>query len=531
MFRFHSLVALLLFSLPLARADESAGKKIVLIAGGPSHGFGAHDHQAGCMLLAAALNDNVPAVKAQVITGGWPKDPAVLEDAACIVMYGDGGGGHMVNRNLDQMEKLAKKGTGIVCIHYAVEVPKGKSGDYFVDWIGGYFETFWSVNPHWTAAFKELPKHAVTRGVKPFAINDEWYYHMRFRKDMEGVTPILSSVPPEDTRKRGDGPHSGNPHVRARSGMAEHVAWATERPDGGRGFGFTGGHVHWNWGHDDFRKLVLNAIVWCAKADVPENGVPSKSLSVDDLMQNPDEKIPGNFNKENIQKMIAGWQKASAVSVSAARAEEDGFKPLFDGKSLEGWDGNPKLWSVKDGAIVGQTTKENPTRGNTFLIWKGGDVGDFELRFSYRIKGGNSGVQYRSKEVRKWVVGGYQADFEAGKTFSGILYDEAGVAGGRGIMAARGEKVVWDESGKKNVVGSTGKSDEIQAAIKNEDWNEYTVIAKGNELTHAINGRTTVEVTDNSSKALKSGILALQLHAGPPMTVEFKNIRLKATKD
>jgi hypothetical protein len=212
---------------------------------------------------------------------------------------------------------------------------------------------------------------------------------------------------------------------------------------------------------------------------------------------------------------------------AAARADEEGFKPLFDGKSLEGWDGNPKFWSVKEGAIVGQTTRDNPTRGNTFLIWKGGDVGDFELRFTYRIKGGNSGVQYRSKEVGKWVVGGYQGDFEAGKTFSGILYDEAGVAGGRGIMAARGEKVVWDENNKKQVVGSTGNSAEIQAAIKSEDWNDYTIVAKGNELKHVINGRTTVEVTDKSPKALKSGILALQLHAGPPMTVEFKNIRIK----
>jgi type 1 glutamine amidotransferase len=311
MLRAFTLAAVVLFGVNLACAEEAARKKIVLIAGKASHGFGAHDHQAGCMILAKALNDNVSGVRAQVITGGWPKDPSVLDDAACIVMYGDGGGGHMVNAHLEQMDKLAKKGTGIVCIHYAVEVPKGKSGDYFVDWIGGYFETFWSVNPHWDASFKELPKHPITRGVKPFAINDEWYYHMRFRKDMEGVTPILTSVPPESTRKGRDSSHGGNPQVRSRTGMPEHVAWATERPDGGRGFGFTGGHVHWNWGHDDFRKLVLNAIVWCAKVEVPDRGVPSKSLSVDELLQNPDEKIPANFNKENIQRMLAGWRRAS----------------------------------------------------------------------------------------------------------------------------------------------------------------------------------------------------------------------------
>ena len=134
---------------------------------------------------------------------------------------------------------------------------------------------------HWTASFKALPDHPIARGVKPFTINDEWYYHMRFLEN--GVTPILTAIPPASTLKRKDGPHSGNKHVRARKGMAEHVAWAVQRPDGGRGFGFTGGHYQWNWGHDDFRKLVLNAIVWTAKGDIPAGGVYSKSLTVEEL--------------------------------------------------------------------------------------------------------------------------------------------------------------------------------------------------------------------------------------------------------
>ena len=220
------------------------------------------------------------------------------------------------------------------------------------------------------------------------------------------------------------------------------------------------------------------------------------------------------------------------------RPEKD-FKSLFNGKDLRGWDGNPKLWSVKDGAIVGQTTAENPTKGNTFLIWTNGTVGDFELRCSFKItpnnekNSANSGVQYRSKiiDADNWVVGGYQADFEAGKTYSGILYDEAGVAGKRGIMAARGEKVVWDKDCKKQVTGSVGNSDEIQAAIKQGGWNDYVIIAKGNHFQHLINGRVTVDVTDDcESKRQTNGVLALQLHAGPPMTVEFKNIRLKVLK-
>lgn len=221
-----------------------------------------------------------------------------------------------------------------------------------------------------------------------------------------------------------------------------------------------------------------------------------------------------------------------------AAESETGFKSIFNGKDLAGWEGSTELWSVKDGAILGQTSAARPLKGNTFLIWKEGTTADFELRLSYRItplagKGfANSGIQYRSKvlDAAGWRVGGYQADFEAGQQYSGILYDEGGVAGGRGIMAARGEKVVWSKDCKKEVAGSVGKSEEIQAAIKKEDWNDYVIIATGNHLQHFINGKLTVDVTDEcESKALKSGVLALQIHAGDPMKVEFKNIRLKAT--
>ena len=224
---------------------------------------------------------------------------------------------------------------------------------------------------------------------------------------------------------------------------------------------------------------------------------------------------------------------ASLLAALSAGAADYGFKQLSNGKDLSGWNGNPKFWSVKDGVIHGQTTADNPTKGNTFLIYTNGEVADFELRFSYKIEGGNSGVQYRSKVVNpeNWVVGGYQGDFEAGKKYSGILYDEAGVAGGRGIMAERGESVMWGDDCKKKVVGSVGKSDEIQAKIKADDWNDYVIIARGNQLMHQINGVKTVEVTDNcEAKRLKKGVLALQLHAGPPMIVQFKDIRIKELK-
>ena len=173
------------------------------------------------------------------------------------------------------------------------------------DWIGGCYERFWSVNPFWTAEFSELPRHPITRGVSPFSIRDEWYYHMRFLDGMDGVTPILSAVPPDSTRQQPFGANSGNPDVRARKGMAEVVAWCRERPDGGRGFGFTGGHVHWNWANDNFRKIVLNGIAWVAKIDVPESGISSPRPTLAELEANLEKPRPANFDRAKIEKVLS----------------------------------------------------------------------------------------------------------------------------------------------------------------------------------------------------------------------------------
>ena len=215
-----------------------------------------------------------------------------------------------------------------------------------------------------------------------------------------------------------------------------------------------------------------------------------------------------------------------ASNLVEARADhhEEGFVSLFDGKSLEHWDGNPQFWSVQDGCITGRTTPDNPTEGNTFIIWRGGEVANFELRLKYKIVGGNSGIQYRSRDQGDWVVGGYQGDFEAGDTYSGILYEERG----RGILAQRGQSVEIVNNGDKRVVASLGESEEIQQVINKEDWNDYTIIAEQFRFTHIINGRQTIHVVDRQrDKRTASGILALQLHAGPPMTVQFKDIRIK----
>ena len=231
-----------------------------------------------------------------------------------------------------------------------------------------------------------------------------------------------------------------------------------------------------------------------------------------------------------------------AVFASLVLTATAGEVEIFNGKDLTGWEGNKDLWSVKDGAITGITPPDpaDPKKGiikhNTFLVWKGGKVSDFELTFQYRIEKGNSGVQYRSKELDPGafgpIISGYQADFEAGDKYSGILYEERG----RGILALRGEKTTIKPGAdaKKPTVeknGTVGDSAAIQAAIKKEDWNEYKIIAKGNHVQHFINGMQTIDVTDeDAANAPKEGLLALQIHQGPPMVVQFKNFKLVELK-
>jgi hypothetical protein len=232
---------------------------------------------------------------------------------------------------------------------------------------------------------------------------------------------------------------------------------------------------------------------------------------------------------------LVGCAEQNTAPASAPEA-----KVLFNGKDLTGWAGLD-YWSVRDGVITGQSTAERPLKSNTFLVWQGGDVADFELTFKYKVVDqhgksagfGNSGVQYRSwiAEPKHFVVGGYQADFECGTTWSGILYEEKG----REILAKRGEKVVIEEGvdakhPKITVVGQLGKSEDIQAVIKPADWNDYRIVAKGNHLQHFINGVQTVDVVDRTAFGAKKGVLALQLHGGDPMMVQFKDLVLKEIK-
>lgn len=288
------LAGVLLTAVALCSCATQGGqvRKIVFVAGTPSHGPGAHEYRAGCLLFQKCLAD-FPGVETRVYSNGWPKDPHAFDGADAIVLSMDGGQGHALiqDDHLAQLAPLMNKRVGLACIHWAVEPTIEKGEKELIEWMGGAYEINWSVNPIWTADFKTLPAHPITRGVTPFSIKDEWYFHMRFKDGMKGVTPILSAVAPESTMDRPDGAHSGNPAVReaVRNHEPQVVAWAYDRPGGGRGFGFTGAHFHKNYGNENFRKIVLNGILWIAHVDVPKNGVEC-NVTDEDLAQNLDPK-------------------------------------------------------------------------------------------------------------------------------------------------------------------------------------------------------------------------------------------------
>ncbi len=297
-----ALVALLSASL-LTAADPP--KRLVIVAGKQSHPPRMHEFNAGSQLLAKCLKD-CPLVTVEVVKNGWPEDETIFDKADGIVFYMDGGGGHELvkenGRRMKLAEEWTQKGVGIGCMHYGVEVVKDQAGAQFQRWIGGYYESMFSCNPIWEPSFTVFPEHPITRGVKPFQVKDEWYFNMRFVGDIPGnvastqgdlqFQPILVAEASEAVR---NGPYvypkGPYPHIQANTDRAEAMMWAIERPNGGRGFGFTGGHFHDNWGNPDFRKTVLNALVWLTKAEVPAGGIESE-VKPAELDENLDPKGP-----------------------------------------------------------------------------------------------------------------------------------------------------------------------------------------------------------------------------------------------
>lgn len=277
-----------------------APAKVLMIAGPPSHGYGAHEHYAGLKVLEQSLREANDAIEVEVVRG-WPEDSSEIESASAVVIYCDGGKRHTAMPHRDAIRKLLERGGGLVALHYAVEMLPGDSGDDWVELLGGHFEIHHSVNPHWVAHFEALPEHPITTGVRPFHADDEWYFHMRFAETGK-LTPILQAVAPEETMRRKDGPHSGNPAVRksVASGENQTVAWAYEPEFGGRSFGFTGGHHHWNWAHEPVRRLVTNAIRWAAQDEIEAEPRDMQKITAEDLLKDQDYPRPKKFDVQEI---------------------------------------------------------------------------------------------------------------------------------------------------------------------------------------------------------------------------------------
>ncbi|MDO8540529.1 MAG: ThuA domain-containing protein [Opitutaceae bacterium] len=280
---------------------HAADRKLVMIAGPVSHPPLMHEFRAGSILLQKRL-ERVPGLKTVLVTNGWPTrrvdgkqvdDNSVFDGADAIFIYSDGGPKHpaVQGNRLEVLRALVNRGVSLGMAHYAVEVVAGPAGDAWKEWIGGHYENEFSCNPIWDADYKQLPVHPITRGVKPFKTNDEWYFNMRFRDGKAGVKDILVATPSDAVR---DGPYvhpkGPYPHIQAATGRPETMMWAIERRDGGRGLGFTGGHFHLNWQNDDQRRLMLNALVWLAKLEVPPGGVKSARVTDEEAYQNLDEK-------------------------------------------------------------------------------------------------------------------------------------------------------------------------------------------------------------------------------------------------
>lgn len=212
----------------------------------------------------------------------------------------------------------------------------------------------------------------------------------------------------------------------------------------------------------------------------------------------------------------------SPLPFAGAADRETGFTPMFNGKDLTGWEGKPGWWRVENGAIMSESTPEKPCPTAHYLMWRDGKPADFELRLEYRLVGGNSGIQFRSREVPNWDTSGYQADMEAGDQWTGCLFEHT-----RGGVSMRGQKVVIDKDGKKQMT-AIGDPKELLQKVKKDDWNSYRIIARGPEITLEINGTVMCQAIDNQTGvAARDGVIALQMHPGPPMKVQFRNLRIK----
>jgi hypothetical protein len=377
----------------LAAAED--GKSILFLAGKNSHGWGAHQHLGGSILLMEGMKNAGLGVKVEMVRA-WP-ERGELEAADALVIYADGWQHHPATGHLDELKKFMDRGGGVTVIHWATGIGGMNWNDkrsYRDDevrrkWrklVGADFEPFHSVSRFWDASFEKMPVHQVTRGVPPFVIHDECYFHLRCEDPEHAhVTPLHGALPPVGIIRPGASADSGSESaVKAvEAGDDQYCAWGFERPGGGRTFGFTGGHTHWNWARDEQRKLVLNGILWSAKGEVPANGVESKRPTAKEMMANLDGN-PG-WTAESLAPLLKRAGKGELISWNAY-----GKSPL-PGSSPKGpgvLEGEALRVLRSTGLVKPQGMKgfgEGLWRGNSQLWWSGGKEGD-ELLLELQVK-------------------------------------------------------------------------------------------------------------------------------------------------
>ena len=509
----------LLFTLTCGLAS-AAPKHIIFFAGDNSHAWGQHRHLGGSNLLCESLKQGAD-VEAEVVTT-WP-DAAALAKADALVIYADGWQMHPANGKMDELEAFMNAGKGLVAIHWAtgIQAADPDSKDQAADpqrvkWrslMGTDFEAFHSISTFWQAKFEKTSDHPVMRGVKPFSLYDECYFHLRESGPENGkVEPLFPVMPANELVEPGLTPYRGNDEARETIGKEpQYITWAFPRPKGGRAYGFTGGHFHWTWANDDVRKMVLNGILWAAGGEVPEKGVVSKTPDAKRLLAEPLGKNPG-------------WTEAALQHALDIAASGEVFpwldyteKPLpeppvslFDGKTLDGWEiqpGDEKWWKVQDGMITGGSLDEAVAH-NTFLATKK-RYANFDLRLKVRLTKGsgfmNSGVQIRSIRVpNDSEMTGYQVD--AGIDWWGKLYDE---------------------SRRNKVVGEPVDPAAIKATAQDWGWNDYRIVCEGTRIRSWINGVPALDYIETDPKIPLEGLIGVQAHGGGKMLAQFKDITIK----
>jgi len=496
----------------------AAPKRILFLSGNDTHAWGQHRHFAGSKLLCESILET-PGIDAEVITT-WP-DAEALAKADALVIYADGWNAHPANDKLAELESFMNSGKGLVAIHWATgiqaEDPNSKDQEKdprrakWRELMGTDFEAFYSMSTFWRAKYDKPSDHPAMRGVKPFSLYDECYFHLReCGHDHGEVQPLFPVKPAKELVEPGLSPYRGNDAARASlaEGKDQYIAWGFPRAKGGRAFGFTGGHFHWTWANDEVRKMVLNGILWSAGGEVPKDGLVSKTPTAKRLLDGMKDKNPG-WTEEALKAALA---KAASGEIFPWLEYTDGPLPapetsLFDGKSLENWEirsGEESLWKVQDGMITGGSLeKEVPY--NTFLSSKK-RYSNFELRLKVRLTEGagfmNSGVQIRSIRVpENSEMSGYQVD--AGIGWWGKLYDE---------------------SRRNKVVGEPVDAAAVKAAAKDWDWNEYRILCEGPRIRSWINGVQALDYTEPDAKIPQDGLIGLQTHGGGKVLAQFKDI-------